>query len=167
MVFDFMDISSKVCLASVVEHWLEDKQNSDSIQAISSSVEGIAIKHKLVSHDYLRDTLTLIGVGMITPILQKNSGFKTTISFALRSPYALPKWVFNFNAYSKLEWHVDMILDGLNDAKVYGLIVSMLNPAIESALNDNKVASPPLMPIADPAIDKALIDGYKREVKNG
>lgn len=110
MVFDFIDTSTKVSLVRLLRQILKGKLN------VSGIVAQVNLPDFFTNQNDEEKVLTLIGIGVITPVMDLVNGITPRLQLNLKTKYHPPSWTTNPKYVSRLKNHIDFLLQATQQA---------------------------------------------------
>ena len=103
MIYDYIDIVSKVGIVHIVRRWLSLEANSQALKTLCSkyNIFGTKIPDDKEDADVWR-CLMMMGAGIIMPIMIKDKAGKVGYNIGLRNGWEVPLWIYNQKSWFKL-----------------------------------------------------------------
>lgn len=157
MIYDYIDMPSKVGVAAVAAKWLGVAGNVETMRNFCQQYnifnEIIVVSRQQGEKD-LWQLLQLIGAGAIVPLFNKET---KSINMGVRQNWQFPRWVFNTVAWSNLNLHVEQILEARDSMKAHFARPLILSAALDRFNQQQFLVPAPKAPHVDADKDRALI----------
>lgn len=160
MIYDAIDMLSKIGIVHVCKNWLSRIENRPILKQVCQkyNIFGTIIPIGEEDSDLWR-LLMLMGAGAITPILTTKGNYV----LGLRDEWEIPGWVYNQDCWRKLSFHVEQMLDAHGSAEVLNARKLIMRRSAEMFNDQRIVASPPREPNMDMEKELEKINRLKRQ----
>jgi len=159
MIYDAIDMISKVGIVHVCKVWVSHPLNRETLKKVCQkyNIFGTVIPLQAEDADLWR-LLMLMGAGAITPILTSDGNYV----LGLRDKWVIPRWVYNQDCWNNLSLHVEQMLEVHGSIEVLNVRKLIMRRSAEMFNDQRIVASPPKEPNTDPYKELEKIENLKR-----
>lgn len=160
MIYDAIDIISKVGITHVCKNWLSRPENRVILKGLAQkyNIFGLIIPIDAVDWD-LWMLLMFVGAGAIVPIKTTEGNYV----LGLRDGWEIPRWIYNQACWKNLSLHVEQMMEIHDSVEIVNTRKLILRRAAEMFHDQRVVASPPRAPSNDVEEEYAKIQRLKGE----
>lgn len=160
MIYDAIDIISKVGITHVCKNWLSQPANAQELKSLAKkyNIFGGIIPMATEDADLWR-LLMFVGAGAIVPIQTTGGNYV----LGLRDNWEIPQWVYNQGFWKNLSLHVEQMMEIHGSTEILNVRKLILRRAAEMFHDQRIVASPPSPPSNDVEEEYEKIQRLKGE----
>ena len=160
MIYDAIDIISKVGITHVCKNWLSRPENRVILKRLAQkyNIFGGIIPMMAEDSDLWR-LLMFIGAGAIVPIKTTEGNYV----LGLRDKWEMPQWIYNQASWKNMALHVEQMMEIHDSMEIVNTRKLILKRAAEMFHDQRIVASPPRPPSNDVELEYEKIQRLKGE----